>query len=158
MAISVNVDSNEDILDLLKLIDISGENVDPDVMEINFNKVMVTFGRVQKSLLVLQKEITELQNSSSGSGGTSGGTSSVSKKFLLNFVEGDWKESSGNFILKILPSQHHLGTDVTLASILKGSTDGFEDAFVTFKVYVDGTVIVTSELVFSGKLTIDQMS
>lgn len=150
MDISKTARLTEDITDLLRLIDISTEQTDPDTMEINFNKVLVTFGRVQDAMLTMQKEIEELQHSSPGSGGTS--------RYVMNFSSENWTSKDGKYILKILPTQHHLGTSVTLSSILKDDGTGFEEAFITFKVYVDGTIIVTSELTFTGRLAIDMLS
>lgn len=152
--ISINVDNNDDIMELLSLIDISSQNPDPDTMEINYNKIVVTFGNVKKSLETLQKEIEELQNSSSGSGGTI--VTSV-QEYAVDFDDTDWVDFDSQKILRIPPSSHHLGTDVTLGSILKKDNDGYEYVFVTFKVLVDGTVIVYSELEFSGRLVVNQI-
>lgn len=148
--ISINVDSQEDITDLLTLIDIS-ENTDPDVMEINYNKIIVTFGRVKKSLETMKREIIELQNSSGGSG------EPTIHKYTMDFQESDWVTSGTDFILRIKPTTHHLGTSVTLQDILKKTADSLDSVIVTFKVYIDGMVVVTSGIAFSGRLVIDKI-
>lgn len=152
--ISINVENNDDIMELLSLIDISNQSPDSDVMEINYNKIVVTFGNVKKSLETLQREIEELQNSSNGSDSIAGASI---PEYAADFSESDWVDLDSQKILKISPSIHHLGTDVTLGSILKKDNGGYEYVFVTFKVLVDGTVIVYSELAFSGRLVVNQI-
>lgn len=153
--ISINVENDTDIMELLSLIDISSQNPDHDTMEINYNKIVVTFGNVKKSLETLQREIEELQNSSSGSGDSI--TVASVQEYATDFDETDWVDLNSQKILKIPPSVHHLGTDTTLGSILKKGDDGYDYVFVTFKVLVDGTVVVYSELAFSGRLVVEQI-
>lgn len=148
--ISINVEDNNDIMELLSLIDISNQNPDADTMEINYNRIVVTFGNVKKSLETLQKEIEELQNSSSGSGDSDVPT----QQYATDFDESDWTDVDSQKVLRIPPSVHHLGTDVTLSSILKKGVGGYDYVFITFKVLVDGTVVVYSELAFGGRLVI----
>lgn len=85
-----------------------------------------------------------------------GGVNMEEWAYSGSFTDTDFVDSMGYCQLRILPSVHGLGSHVTLKSILRQEDNRLSNALVSWKVYVDGTIVVMTEEKFSGKYIISR--
>lgn len=64
------------------------------------------------------------------------------------------KHSDGYYRLKVLPREHKLGPTVLVQDFLRKDGDKFSSVLFSWKTYVDGTIIVLTQVAFNGKLII----
>lgn len=74
------------------------------------------------------------------------------------FTVEDFKvsQSDGYYRLRVSPREHKLGPTVLVKDFLRKDGDKFSSVLYSYKTYVDGTVVVLTQVAFNGKLIISR--
>ena len=75
--------------------------------------------------------------------------------YVKFFTVEDFKTGAdGYYRLRVSPREHKLGPIVLVKDFLRKDGDKFSSVLYSWKTYVDGTIVVLTQVAFNGKLII----
>lgn len=88
-------------------------------------------------------------------GSSSSGPTPGRPGYVKFFTVEDFKTGAdGYYRLRISPREHKLGPTVLVKDFLRKDGDKFSSVLFSWKTYVDGTIVVLTQVAFNGKLII----
>lgn len=78
-------------------------------------------------------------------------------QYVKNFSASEWRKyRDGFYRLKILPNEHRLGPYAMVSQLLSKSGEKYSSVLFSWKTYVDGTVVILSQIIFNGKIILER--